>query len=61
MLDIKQNSANKLSTLNANIENIEKRTETLNAEINYIETKKIEQINETRSWFFKNLTKLIKL
>jgi len=32
------------------------------AEINKIETKKaIEQINETRSWFFEKTTKLINL
>ena len=32
----------------------------IRAEINKIETKKtIEKINETKSWFFKKLTKLI--
>ncbi|MCU9807107.1 chromosome segregation protein SMC [Paraclostridium sp. AKS46] len=37
LLDIKQNSANKLSTLNANIENIENRTKTIDIDIEHIQ------------------------
>ena len=33
----------------------------IRADINEIETKKIEKINETKSWFFEKINKIDKL